>query len=82
MNNLKPISRKEHFMGRAAGNPGAEKLEPITREERFLEDIVEAVESGGGDLPPVSGADNGKFLRVVDGKWNKATVPEAAGEGF
>lgn len=28
MNNLKPITRTEHFMGRAAGNPSAEKLTP------------------------------------------------------
>ena len=40
-------------MGRAAGNPGAEKLTPITREERFLEDIAEAVE-GGGEVTPGS----------------------------
>lgn len=53
MNNLKPITRTEHFMGRAAGNPGAEKLTPITREERFLDDIVEAVE-GGGEVTPGS----------------------------
>lgn len=57
MNNLKPETRAEHFMGRAAGNPGAEKLTPITREEHFLEDIVEAVESGGGEVTPGSVVD-------------------------
>lgn len=57
MNDLKPVTRAEHFMGRAAGNPGAEKLTPITREEHFLEDIVEAVESGGGEVTPGSVVD-------------------------
>ena len=35
-------------------------------------------EAGGGgssDLPDVTSADNGKFLRVVDGAWAAATVP-------
>lgn len=43
---LTPETRKENFLARAAGNPGAEKLTPITREEHFLEDIVKAVETG------------------------------------
>ena len=30
---------------------------------------------GGSDLPAVTSADNGKFLRVVDGAWAAATVP-------
>lgn len=31
---LEPITREEHFMARAAGNPGLD-LEPITRTEHF-----------------------------------------------
>lgn len=41
---LVPITRKENFLARAAGNDGL-VLEPITREEHFLQDIVD---SGGG----------------------------------
>lgn len=37
---------------------------------------------GGSDLPDVTTADNGKFLRVVDGEWAADTVPSAAGESF
>lgn len=33
-------------------------------------------------LPATSSADNGKFLRVVNGVYALATVPEAAGEDF
>lgn len=31
---------------------------------------------------PVTAADNGKFLRVVDGAWAAATVPDANGVSF
>lgn len=30
---------------------------------------------GGSDLPAVTAADNGKFLRVVNGAWAAAEVP-------
>lgn len=33
-------------------------------------------------LPTVTEADNGKFLRVVDGAWAAATVPSAGGVSF
>ena len=36
----------------------------------------------GDGVPAVTAADNGKFLRVVDGVWTAATVPEAGGEEF
>lgn len=39
-----PITRKENFLARAAGNDGL-KLEPITREERFLQGIIDSVGS-------------------------------------
>lgn len=31
-------------------------------------------------IPPVTAEDNGKFLRVVDGKWAKADVATYKGE--
>lgn len=33
-------------------------------------------------LPSVTSADNGKVLRVVDGAWAAATVPDANGQSF
>lgn len=33
-------------------------------------------------LPQVSAADNGAFLRVVSGRWTKASVPNAEGVSF
>lgn len=33
-------------------------------------------------LPQVTAADNGKFLRVVNGNWAAQTVPDAEGVGF
>lgn len=33
-------------------------------------------------VPVVSSADNGKFMKVVDGQWAAVTVPEAAGGDF
>lgn len=44
---LEPITREEHFMARAAGNPGLD-LEPITRTEYFLKDIADSGGGGGG----------------------------------
>lgn len=33
-------------------------------------------------LPQVTAADNGKFLRVVNGNWAAESVPNAEGVGF
>lgn len=41
----------------------------------------EAVDIPAG-LPDVTAADNGKFLRVVNGAWAAETVPSAGGETF
>lgn len=35
-----------------------------------------------GELPSVTAADNGKFLRVVNGAWAAATVPSAESNSF
>lgn len=45
MAELNPITRKENFLARAAGDNGVE-LEPITREEHFLQKIIDS--AGGG----------------------------------
>lgn len=50
MYNLEPKTRKEHLMGKIAGNPNAEEITDLkTREEHFLRDIEEAM--GGGSAP-------------------------------
>lgn len=62
MKNLTPITRKEMFMAKAAGQD-VTPPEPITREEMFLSDIAEHEEgqgSGGG------GSSGGGALRVID----------------
>lgn len=55
MADLTPVTRKEHFLSRAAGGPGLE-LEPVTREEHFLAAIAEGGPSPGpgGEVTPAS----------------------------
>lgn len=74
MKNLKPITREETMLAKAAGQD-VQTLEPVTREEYFLADVIEAIESGGGggNLPAVTSDDNGDVLTVVEGTWAKAT---------
>ena len=53
---MEPITRKETFMAKAAGQD-VPTLEPITREEWFLQQIANAVEgAGGGSVVNVEGA--------------------------
>lgn len=42
--------------------------------------LIDMIEGSG--LPEVTTADNGKFLRVVDGVWAAATVASATGVSF
>ena len=58
---LTPITRKEQFYARIAGDAGQE-LTPITRTEHFLQRIIEAGGGGGGGA--VSSV-NGKTGAVV-----------------
>lgn len=43
--------------------------------------IADLIENGK-TLPDVSASDNGKILRVVEGSWSAATIPEASGVSF
>lgn len=72
-----PITRKEHFLAKAAGE-SVNTPEPITREEMYLDAIASGSGGGGSGgggggsaLPDVTSADNGKVLGVVDGAWSK-----------
>lgn len=62
---MKPLTRKEFFMAKAAGQTVPD-LEPITREEYFLNQIAE--NGGGGGLPPIEEGDDGKVLTVSSGE--------------
>ena len=77
---MKPLTRKEFFMAKAAGQTVPD-LEPITREEYFLNQIAE--NGGGGGLPPIEEGDDGKVLTASDGEaaWESAGggLPEITG---
>lgn len=48
-------------------------------------EVIEALKTLVGstiELPPVTVADNGDFLRVVNGAWAKDTVPSAESEAY
>lgn len=47
MAKLRPITRKEKYLAKAGGQSVAVPLPPITREEQFLKDIIDAIEAGG-----------------------------------
>lgn len=47
MAKLKPITRKEMYLAKAGGQNVSVPLPPITREEQFLKDIIDAIEAGG-----------------------------------
>ena len=47
-----------------------------TDKAEIVADVIAAIPGGGGSgLPEVTAADNGKFLRVVEGAWAAAVVP-------
>jgi len=47
-----------------------------------LIDKIEDLDLTAGRLPEVTADDNGDFLRVVNGEWDKATVPSAESEAY
>ena len=61
MEELTPVTRREVFLAKAAGQD-VETPTPVTREEMYLKKIAE---NGGSSLPSVTDYDNGKVLTVV-----------------
>lgn len=69
----------------APGAPGQDGHTPVkgtdywteTDKAEMVADVIAAIPGGGGGsgLPEVTAADNGKFLRVVEGAWAAAIVP-------
>lgn len=69
----------------APGTPGRDGHTPVkgtdywteTDKAEMVADVIAAIPGGGGGsgLPEVTAADNGKFLRVVEGVWAAAVVP-------
>lgn len=69
----------------APGAPGQDGHTPVkgtdywteTDKAEIVADVIAAIPGGGGGsgLPEVTTADNGKFLRVVEGAWAAAVVP-------
>ena len=71
------------------GKPGQDGHTPVkgtdywteTDKAEIVADVIAAIPGGGGGsgggsgLPEVTAADNGKFLRVVEGVWAAAIVP-------
>ena len=68
------------------GEPGQDGHTPVkgtdywteTDKAEMVADVIAAIPGGGGGsgLPEVTAADNGKFLRVVEGAWAAAVVPD------
>ena len=54
----------------------AASISDINSNMDILDDALAAV------LPTVTSTDNGKFLRVVDGKWAKSAIANASGGSF
>lgn len=77
---MDPITRKEMFLARAGGQD-VETPEPITREETFLQEIVDNIESGGGgasggDRPlPIGSA--GKYVGYNSSGTGVAITPDS-----
>ena len=65
-----PQSRNEAILQNMLGAEN-ELAEPQSRVEELLIDIL----NEGAGLPDVTQDDDGKVLAVVDGEWDKATIP-------
>ena len=76
-----PQSRAEYIMLTAINSLDIGTLpEPSSRMEAYLMALITKMEKGG--LPTVTTANNGQFLRVVNGAWAAATVPSAEEASF
>lgn len=76
---MKPNTRSEQFLARAAGNSG-EDLTPLTRLEHFLKDIADAQGGGGGSVTSVNGQTGAVVLTASDvGAAAVETVVEVEG---
>lgn len=93
MAKLKPITRKEMYLAKAGGQSVAVPLPPITREEQFLKDIIDAIEAGSSDspikykgskaniaaLPTVATTPEGYMYTLISGGTTTADFVEGAG---
>lgn len=70
---LTPMNHRELWLQAIATGTVPEWLEPMTHEELWLKTIAQG--GGGGGLPTVSASDNGKYLKVVNGAWAVASLP-------
>ena len=83
-----PQSRAEYIMLTAINSLGIDTLpEPGSRMEAYLMALITKLENsgsseGGTGLPTVTTANNGQFLRVVNGAWAASTVPNAEEASF
>lgn len=55
---------------------------PMMEQTYTKQEIDQLVTELRGLFPTISAADNGKFLRVVNGAWAAATVENANGVSF
>lgn len=55
---------------------------PADTINRLIKGLLYAQENADTVLPSVTSADNGKFLRVVNGTWQKTTVASAETTSF
>lgn len=82
-------SRSEAILQAIVNGSGSSQLPvPKSRVEELLLQVLQVIENGGGGgsggsaLPVVTTSDNGKVLRVVNGSWAAAALPNASGVSF
>ena len=75
-----PQSRAEYIMLTAINSLNIDTLpEPDSRMEAYLMALITKMGEG---VPTVTTANNGQFLRVVNGAWAASTVPNAEEASF
>ena len=86
-NELMSKAQMAALIAAISGDETPDAVYPNTNElpsREQAEDLIEAVEDfisehGGGDLPAVTAADNGKALMVDDGVWKAGNVTHPKG---